>query len=189
MPTSKSLTLLAMLCAAVASPLGAEPKKQAAKLEPVTDSSVVDARFWGEWEAGRQSPSFLKLETDAGAARQVQDAVALARSHGVQPVANVAVASVADAGRMMAAADGAEVDQRAALATVAALRTTQDQRKQAAQTAPPAQRAAMANFSASLSTGIAGLPGIYLNGNEGARGAVPSGYAPVAGGSLGCVSR
>jgi hypothetical protein len=47
-------------------------------------------------------------------------------------------------------------------------------------------------MTANLSSGIAGLPGIYLSDQPiegGARGEAPDGYTAVSGGSMGCPGR
>ena len=70
----------------------------------------------------------------------------------------------------------------------------------AVQALPPQAQSAGAAFAANLSHGIPGLPGIYLSGAGGGesggqgqggaeRGAAPSGFQPVSGGSGACPVR
>jgi hypothetical protein len=70
------------------------------------------------------------------------------------------------------------------------MRTTAKAREAAAPLVAQNAKARVAAMTANLSTGIAGLPGIYLGDNAqangGRRAATPSGYAPVAGTSAGC---
>jgi hypothetical protein len=64
--------------------------------------------------------------------------------------------------------------------------------EQAAPLVAPEAQAAAETFRANLSTGIPGLPGIYLGDSPAGftvRAEAPSGYAPVAGGSMGCPAR
>lgn len=180
---------LAIALATLSSVISAQqPPPKYPKLITTTDR---DASFWNDWHDRSQSPAFKQLERDTGTANVAKNAVAEGRASDRQPIANIAVDSADAAARLLAAAakSNADRESREALEAIAMLRTSPDDRADAIRQMPPETKAAAATFVANLSTGIPGLPGIYLNDSPIQRSPAPAGYAPVAGGSRGCPSR
>ncbi len=160
-----------------------------------TDPKDLSQAFWTGWKAERVSDGYRQTLAAAGGRAAVAKAQTV-DPRLVQHVADLAIQNPKDAaGIMMAAAvEGQSSETRAALQTAMVMRTTPDMRQKAVQALPPQAQAAGAAFAANLSHGIPGLPGIYLSGqgeNRGGaeRGAAPSGFQPVSGGSGACPVR
>lgn len=152
------------------------------------NTETRNAGFWTDWRATTQSAAFQQLEKDIGSSEQMRAAIASARAARVQAIANVAAPDADIAGKIMAAATKSSIslETRKALQTITALRTTPAQRSAAISQMPVASRAAATVFATNLSTGIAGLPGIYLNPTHDPHGTTPAGYGPVPGRASGC---
>lgn len=151
----------------------------------------MSAGFWTDWKSYSAGDDYKALMQAAGTTERTQAAVVAAKKEGRQAIVDVAVAKPAEVAKLMADGVGASKapTQKAALATVLNMRTT-DQTRQAAQAmVPQQQQAQVQQFRANLSTGMPGLPGIYLGSSPQARAPVPVGYAPVRGGSMGCRTR
>ena len=178
-----------ILCAAflwVAAP--AAPASKAAA--PTIDApALMSQDFWGKWDAITHSAAFESALSAAAPTQAVSDALANGRAANRQPIANVAVANSGQAAAILRAAAKGDADTRAALATVSLLRTTPKLRAAAMKEVPIAERAAAASFSANLSSGIQGLPGIYLDASPIPRGPTPVAYSSVPGDSRGCSSK
>ena len=159
------------------------------------DPSALNAEFWGDDNKTKSSDSFTALKAAVGRAEKNATALAAPKTDNNQRVINIAIETPEDAARVLSDATAASNDAVSAnaLATVVNMVTSPQTREAAtALVAPQAQQRVEA-WKANLSTGIQGLPGIYLgdnaSGNGGARLATPAGYTPVAGGSMGCPSR
>jgi hypothetical protein len=106
---------------------------------------------------------------------------------------DIAITRPAEAAQFMSESVASSEDpvSNAALATVINMRISPDVQQAAAPLVAPEAKARVEEFRANLSTGIPGLPGIYLGEHDdgGGRPGLPEGYTPVAGGSMGCPSR
>lgn len=173
------LTVLTALAAALVA--GA-----AAFAEDTPDPKDLSAGFWSGWRAQQPTADVAKLKLEAA------QSLAKARPSGptqVEYVADLAITDPAIAARIMntGAAATNSPEARAALQTVLRLRASKAVQAAAIAQAPKSERAQLAQFSANLSNGISGLPGVYLSGQTAPqRAATPAGFQPVAGSSLGC---
>lgn len=194
----------APVCAIGAVLLAASPA--AAAPEPV-DPKDMSAAFWSDWRKPENQAQVQVLVAAARGREAVASAIA-AQPNTRQRVADMALTDPRAAAALMAAQPAAKTPEAArALATVVAMRTTAETRRAALAAAPAERRAEMARFTANLSQGIPGLPGIYLGdqpaqghsaagagnanrgsapGGAGSRPAMPQGLEPVAGGAIGC---
>jgi len=147
--------------------------------------------FWKDWNAYKGDPKLAALQKDLGAGNVVDGAIAAGAKAKVQGIADMAVTDPAWAAGLMAGAAkvGADLEASKAMETVLKMRTSPATREAAIAAASPEARAPLAQWNANLSSGIAGLPGIYLSDSPVARAPAPVGYAPVAGGSSGCPAR
>jgi hypothetical protein len=156
------------------------------------DLSKLSSVFWSEHKAVKGSTEFAELKKIVGSADNINAAIAEGKKAGAQSIANVAVDRPADVAKLLTgiATSSSGAANPTAIATVLAMRTTAKAREAAAPLVAQNAKARVAAMTANLSTGIAGLPGIYLGDNAqangGRRAATPSGYAPVAGTSAGC---
>ena len=181
------ITTAAALSGATAQP--------SAKPEAGGDLATLNSVFWSEYKAVNDSADFTALKKAAGSTNKVNAAIAEGRKTSSQSIVNVAVDQPAEVAKLLTgiAASPTGSANQTAVATVLAMRTTAKARAAAAPLVAPAAKAQVAAMTTNLSTGIAGLPGIYLGDNAaangGARAATPTGYSRVAGGSMGCRPR
>ena len=181
------ITTAAALSGATAQP--------SAKPEAGGDLAALNSVFWSEYKAVNDSADFTALKKAAGSTNKVNAAIAEGRKTSSQSIVNVAVDQPAEVAKLLTgiAASPTGSANQTAVATVLAMRTTAKARAAAAPLVAPAAKAQVAAMTTNLSTGIAGLPGIYLGDNAaangGARAAIPTGYSRVAGGSMGCRPR
>lgn len=175
--------------AATLSSATAEPS---AKPDAGGGVSSLNSVFWSEYKAVNDSADFTALKKAAGPTDKVNAAIAEGRKTSRQSIVNVAVDRPAEVAKLLTsiAVSPTGSANQTAVATVLAMRTTAKARAAAAPLVAPAAKAQVVAMTTNLSTGIAGLPGIYLGDNAqangGTRAATPAGYARVAGGSLGC---
>lgn len=177
-------TAAAALCSAVAEPSD--------KPEAGGNAATLSAGFWSEYKAVNASADFTALKKAAGSTDKVNAAIAEGRKTRSQSIVNVAVDRPAEVAKLLTgiAASPTGTANQTAVATVLAMRTTAKARAAAAPLVAPAAKAQVVAMTANLSTGISGLPGIYLGDNAqvkgGTRTPTPAGYTRVAGGSAGC---
>ena len=178
-------TLAGLLAAHGTALIAANP---APAQRPPANTETRNAGFWTDWRTTTQSAAFQQLEKDTGSSEQTRAAITSASAARVQAIANVAAPDAQMAGKILAAAakPGTTVETRKALQTIAILRTTPAQRSEAIRQMPVATRAAATVFATNLSSGIVGLPGLYLNPTHDTRGSAPAGYGTVSGGAMGC---
>ncbi len=155
--------------------------------------AVLSADFWNDWKKTSASEDFQMLTAaqDCGCEVPARDTDAKAPARK-DNIVRIAVTKPEDATRILGSSITAADDpaQSAALATVVRMRIPDEVQKQALELVPAAQRPQVEKFRANLSTGIPGLPGIYLGDNsEYYANPVPAGFVPVAGGSFGCRSK
>jgi hypothetical protein len=178
--------------AAALSSATAEPS---ARPEAGGNVSALNSVFWSEYKAVNDSADFTALKKAAGPTDKVNAAIAEGRKTSRQSIVNVAVDRPAEVAKLLTgiAASPTGSANQTAVATVLAMRTTAKARAAAAPFVAPAAKAQVVAMTANLSTGITGLPGIYLGDNAaangGTRAATPTGYSRVAGGSMGCRPR
>lgn len=181
------------VCAVVSNNALAEP--EAAKAATGNPSNL-NADFWTDWDKTKASPEFKAL-TSAVASAKSTTASATPKPGNTQTIVNIAIDQPADAAKLMGNATAASKDAVSAnaLATVVNMVTSSKTREEAAPLVAPEAKARVQAMRANLSTGIQGLPGIYLGDvphasqGGGGRPAVPQGYAPVSGRSYGCPVR
>lgn len=189
---------------AVASPDVATPVKPtatrttpSAAKPPAGDPSALSGEFWGDWKKTKESPQFTALQAAVGTAAKTSTAITAPKTDKHQRIINLAIDKPAEAAKVMTDATAASNDasSRQALATVMNMVASPKTIEQAAPLVAPEAQARVTEMRADLSTGIPGLPGIYLGeidhpANEaGERPAAPAGYEPVAGSSMGCPVR
>lgn len=168
------------------------PAEPSAKPKAGGDASALNSVFWSEYKAVNDSADFTALKKAAGSTDKVNAAIAEGRKTSSQSIVNVAVDRPAEVAKLLTsfAASPTGSTNQTAVATVLAMRTTAKTRAAAAPLVAPAAKAQVMAMTSNLSTGIAGLPGIYLGDNAqangGARATTPTGYSRVAGGSMGC---
>ena len=183
-------------CTLTTAPSGTA-KPASAAVPAVNALETMSDRFWGDWKTTQASANYTALKAAvAGAAAPASSAPAAASpaAPAKQKIVDVAVTKPEAAARLLAAAWTASSDRAStnALATVITMVATPKTLQEAAPlVAPEAQLLAQA-MTANLSSGIAGLPGVYLSDQpieSGARAKAPAGYTPVSGGSMGCPGR
>lgn len=165
------------------------PKAKAVKLE--VDPSDLSAGFWTDWKAKEASASYVALKKSVWRDEPAKSDAA-APVVQTQRIVDVAISDPAKVARVLTAATDANVDasDQNALASVVNMVASPKTQEAAVPMVAPEVQAQVQEFRANLSSGIPGLPGIYLgDSSESERGAAPVGYAPVAGGSAGCPSR
>jgi hypothetical protein len=158
------------------------------------DPSALSGDFWGDWKKTSTSKSFVALTAAVGTAGKSAAALAAPNTANTQRVVNLAVGKPEDAAKLLSTAAAASNDTASAnaLKTVVNMVTSPKTREEAAAFVAPEAQASVEAWNADLSSGVQGLPGIYLGDNAdngGARDAAPAGYTPVAGGSMGCATR
>lgn len=184
-------------CTLTTAPSGTvKPAPASAAVPAVNALQTMSDRFWGDWKTTQASANYTALKTavEGAAAPAAATPAAGAPAPAKQKIVDVAVTKPASAAKLLTAASSAASDQAstAALATVITMVASPKTLQEAAPlVAPEAQPQAQA-MTANLSSGIAGLPGIYLSDQPiegGARGDAPAGYTAVSGGSMGCPGR
>lgn len=186
--------------AAVARTAAAAPPKNAPVPVPAPGPATapaanpftgISSNFWGACKQTMATEEFAQAKLALAQANPMAAPAAGARSEPVQRVVDVTIAKPADAAKLLNAAN--DPASAAAVATVVGMVTTPETREAAVALVKPEAKARAQEMTANLSTGIAGLPGIYLNHDGGtsggSRASVPSGYTPVPGRSWGCRSR
>jgi hypothetical protein len=176
--------LLVALTAAPPPPSSTRPASDPA------DPKAQSADFWQEVRALTISEQFRDVESRAGPASVVTKSIAEGHASNSQPIANIS-ASRTQASQLIEVGSrkAVDADLKAAVSMVATMTTTPELRAAVVASMPASDRRAAATFSANLSSGIVGLPGVYLNASPSAPSAAPQGYHPVGGGSVGCPSR
>ena len=185
-----AVTLLA--CAFASAEAEQAPPPDTAKPAP-DDPAALSAGFWGEVKKTEASESFAALKAAMGGAAKT----AAAKPSSTQRIVDVAVQKPEEVAKVMSEASAAPSDgvSANAVATAVNMITSPATREAAAQYVAPEAQERVETFRANLSTGIPGLPGIYLGDNSGATSgysecpSAPSGYTPVSGGSSGCPVR
>ncbi len=166
-------------------------EKPAAAKPSANDPSALSGAFWGDWNKTKASDEFGTLKTQVGIADRTK--ATAAATPGKQQVVDVAVQRPEEAAKMLSGASAAASDsaQTNALATVVNMVTTPKTREAAVALVAPEEQARVETMTANLTTGIQGLPGIYLGDVEQSapRASVPSGYTLVSGGAMGCPTR
>ncbi|TAL33674.1 MAG: hypothetical protein EPN97_09100 [Alphaproteobacteria bacterium] len=168
----------------------------------------MSADFWDEWNKTKSSESYAAMKNAVGCADK--NTVSLEAQHAAakaskaptkQTVVNMAIDRPEDAAALLNHAAESSKDKVSAnaLATVVNMVTSPKTREQAVPLMAPEAKPRVQEWAANLTTGIQGLPGIYLGDVQapsywspeppGGRSAMPSGYAPVSGGSFGCPTR
>lgn len=186
--------LVATAAMAETAPPAPPPQKAAAPAKPTPNASTqMSTDFWDSWKTTKASDEFTALSKAAGGAEKTAAALEAAKKSKVQAVANVAIAKPEETAKFLtgvSAATSKNAETTGALATIVEMRTNEASRAAAAPMVEPQAAARVDEWRADLSTGISGLPGIYLGDNAvNDRPAVPSGYTAVSGGSVGCPSR
>lgn len=171
-------------------------KTKAATPPAVNPLAAKSDGFWNEWKTTQASENFTTLKAAVASAHAPPAAAAPPASNAPpspakQKIIDVAVTKPEDAAKLLAAAPAASADQAStnALTTVLTMVTSPKTLEAAAPLVAPEAQAEAQAMTANLSTGIAGLPGIYLSDTpsvSSARAEAPAGYAPVSGGSMGC---
>ena len=196
---SKGLEMVALAaCLLVLEPTSAEPAAQAKASKPKaqavqleSDPSDLSAGFWTDWKAKEASPEFAALKKSVWRDEPAKPDAAVPAAQS-QRIVDVSISDSAKLAQVLTVATGSGVDasDQQALASVVNMVASPKTQEEAAPMVAPEIQAQVQEFRANLSSGIPGLPGIYLGDNaESERGAAPDGYAPVAGGSAGCPSR
>ncbi len=197
-----ALIVLGLGVAFVAADAGAEtltPDNAASAPEEaatvVKDPAALSADFWGDLNKTKASPEFAALTDAAGCADKTRAAAASAAKSNKQGIVDIAITRPEEAAKFLNEITVSSSDpvSNGALATVINMRTSPEVREAAAPMIAPEAQARVEEFRADLTTGIPGLPGIYLGDNSGAtsgaRAEAPTGYTPVSGGSIACPSR
>jgi hypothetical protein len=175
-------------CTAPAKPV---PTKPASAKPSPNDPATLSASFWTTTRKTEASESFAALK--AAIARP--PATTPTGNANTQRIIDVAVTKPADVAKVMSDATAASQDAAStqALSTVVNMITSPKTREEAAALVAPDAQARVETWRANLSTGVEGLPGIYLGDNAvasgGERQPAPAGYTPVSGGSAGCPTR
>lgn len=167
-----------------------------------SDPAALSTNFWSDWNEAKSSEGVKSLTAAVGCADKTRAAAAAAAKDGKQGIVDVAITRPEEAAKFLSEVTTSSNDtvSDAALATVINMRTSPEVRDAAAPLVAPEAQARVEEFRADLSTGIPGLPGIYLGdtagangggggGGSGGRAAMPTGYTPVSGGSTACPSR
>jgi hypothetical protein len=172
-----------------------EPEKPANGSPAANDPFALSNDFWVDLNKTKSGEGFTALQAAVGIADKSKAAMALAKIEKTQRIFNLAIDEPAAAAKILSDSTAASNDAASAnaLATVVNMVTSPKTRQAAAPLVAPEAKARVESWTANLSTGIQGLPGIYLGDNAGlnggARPASPAGYTPVAGGAMGCPSR
>lgn len=191
MRLSRNLPLLVLIAAVPAQ--AADDVTAAADPAPAASGIVAESEgFWEDVHTTEQSEGWRQLQDAVGLERQSRDAVALAAETEVQAVFSVSLDTPDRAADYMsrvgsAGPGGAPLD--GAVATALRQRASPEVVQAAVPLVEPEDRGKAAQFQANLSSGIPGLPGLYLGDADQApapRASAPSGYAPVSGASSGC---
>jgi hypothetical protein len=165
------------------------PKTQATP----NPSTTLSKDFWAGWKETKESEEYTALAKSIGGAESAAAAIEEGKKAKSQAIANVALTKPEETAKFLtgvSAAKSENAETVGALATVVQMRTNEAARASAAPLVEPQAAARVEEWRADLSTGIPGLPGIYLGANaEANRPAVPTGYTAVSGGSVGCPSR
>ena len=167
-----------------------EKTKPSPEAPTPNDPTALSSGFWADWNKTKSSANFAALTTAVGCG--CGPAADGAQNQGKATV-DIAITRPAEAAQFMSESVASSEDpiSDAALATVINMRISPDVQQAAAPLVAPEAKARVEEFRANLSTGIPGLPGIYLgdHADGGGRPSMPEGYTPVAGGSMGCPSR
>ena len=145
--------------------------------------------FWDDVKDLRQSESWQALQTKVGLSEKSRSVAAEAAQLGKQGVVSISLDTPRDTAAFLngAAQTGRDLGVERAVSTALRMRASPEMVTAAAPMVEPEARAEVAAFRADLSSGIPGLPGIYLcGGGPCQRSPAPQGYAPVAGASRGC---
>ncbi len=182
--------------AAPAAPTAAKP----ATAKPVAgDPSILSSDFWGDWNKTKTSENFSALTKAVGCAHKSNTP----KAGGSQKIVDLAINRPEDAAKFLGDATAASNDAVSAnaLATVVNMVTSPKTREEAAPLVAPEAKARVEAMTANLSTGIQGLPGIYLGdvpqpkyeagtqAGEGSGGANTGGGVEASGGSAGAGER
>ncbi len=198
-PATPAQTPACDTCTLTTAPAGTV-KPASAAVPAVNAFETMSDRFWGDWKTTQASANFtaLKAAVDGAAAPAAAAPAAATPAVGTpapakQKIVDVAVTKPEAAAKLLTAASTASSDRAstAALATVITMVASPKTLQEAAPLVAPEAQAQAQAMTANLSTGIAGLPGVYLSDQpiESARAEAPSGYTPVSGGSMGCPGR
>lgn len=185
-----SMVVIWPLKAALAQPATSQP---GAAVE--TDPNDLSRGFWTDWKETKASPGVTALTEAIGYADKAAAAVKAAAETRTQAVIPIGISRPEKAAELLGTAAGSPDDPvtENALATVVNMRVAPETRAAAMPYVAPEIKQRVETWNANLSTGIQGLPGIYLGGNAQAGGgealSAPAGYAPVSGGSFGCSVR
>lgn len=149
----------------------------ASSQEAAPDPAAVSSGFWADWNKTKSSTNYeaLTRAADCGCG----PTTAGGQSQGNTPV-DIAITRPAQAAQFLSKSVASSQDpvSDAALATVMNMRIPPQVSQAAASLVAPETRARVQDFRANLSTGIAGLPGVYL-GDQAAAG------GQAGGGNLG----
>jgi hypothetical protein len=145
--------------------------------------------FWDDVKDLRQSESWQALQNKVGLSDKSRGVAAEAVKAGKQGVVSISLDTPRDTAAFLngAAQPGRDLGVERAVSTALRMRASPEMVTAAAPMVEPQARAEVASFRANLSSGIPGLPGVYLcGGGPCPRASAPQGYAPVAGESRGC---
>ncbi|MBP6012553.1 MAG: hypothetical protein KBA31_10025 [Alphaproteobacteria bacterium] len=183
-------------CALKDKPAATLAKAKPAAPPPENPLASKSEGFWGDWKTTQASQSFTALKTAVAGAHTSPAPAAVPAANAPPPPAkqkiiDVAVTKPEYAAKLLTAASAASADQTSteALATVLTMMASPKTLEAAAPFIAPEAQASAQAMTANLSTGIQGLPGIYLSDQpieSSVRSAAPAGYEPVSGGSMGC---
>lgn len=185
-----SMLVIWPLKAALAQPATSQP---GAAVE--TDPNDLSQGFWTDWKDTKASPGVTALTQAVGYADKAAAVVEAAGKAKTQAIVPIGISRPEEAAKLLGTAAEPRDDPvtENALATVVNMRVAPETRSAAMPYVAPEVKQRVESWNANLSTGIRGLPGIYLGGNEqaasGAAASAPAGYAPVSGGSFGCSVR
>jgi len=169
----------------------ATPAKPAQAASAQNDPAALSAGFWSEVKKTESSENYTKLKSMLS---EMSSAAPPVVDPGKQRIVDVAIAKPAAAAKVMSAtATSSDSVSTSALSTVVTMTTSPKMQQEAAALVEPEAKEQVETWRANLSTGVQGLPGIYLGDNAVANGGerqpAPVGYAPVSGGSTGCPTR
>ncbi len=155
------------------------------------DSTQLSYAFWNDWQTLKKSDKWQALKQSVGVADQARAAALSGAEKGTQAVVNVGLSKPADVAKVLngSAHTATDVGAGAALGTALSMRASRQEIAAAQPLVAPEARRESRSMTANLTTGIAGLPGIYLGPQDHPRPSAPEGYAPVSGGSAGCPGR
>lgn len=159
------------------------------KATAAADPAERSAGFWDDVKDLRQSESWQALQNKVGLSDKSHNVAVEAAQSGYQGVVSVSLDTPRDTAAFLngAAQSGRDLGVERAVSTALRMRASPEMVTAAAPMVEPKARAEVESFRANLSSGIPGLPGIYLcGGGPCPRSSAPEGYTPVAGTSLGC---